>query len=228
MGQHPDQHSPSSAPDSLRKGVLYDSLFRLGNIFELDFSFNTREVADQLEPFEASWSQYNPLKPKNPRQGLSITSLDGELSGTPDLHSLREYNKEHGTKYRERDFRTFTRAFRECPVIHPLIKAFDPHWGRTHFLRFGAGGYFPPHRDGAAAVEPDVFRILVPMAGVHRSSFVFLYNDERIILEAGATYVINTLVSHSIFSFAPTCIFVGNIDLTEESVQQVKSCLSQR
>ena len=71
----------------------------LGNTFPLDFSINIKKLKEQLQDFDADWKQYNPRKPNN-RQGLSITSLDGGLSGVPDLDSLFEYNKQNNTKKR--------------------------------------------------------------------------------------------------------------------------------
>ena len=57
---------------------------------------------------DVKWVQYNPRKPIA-RWGASITSLDGGTSGIPDLDSLKEYNKEHGTDYTEKDASQFFR-----------------------------------------------------------------------------------------------------------------------
>lgn len=197
-------------------------------MFELDFSFNPLLVEKDLEPFENDWVQYNPDKPMNPRKGLSVTSLDGGLSGVPDLHSLREYNQKHGTSYRERDFATPTPVLAACPSIQPMLEYFRPYLGRTHFLRLDAGGYFPPHRDGAGPDEVDVIRILVPIKGVCRNNFAFLYNDERLVLELGCTYFINTLVNHALFAFAPVTLLVCNVRLNKESLALLKRALTQR
>lgn len=212
--------SPQSSP--------LDSILRLGNVFELDFNFDPTIIERELDPFADQWRQYNPYKPKNPRIGLSITSLDGGLSGKPDLYSLREFHQREGKLYRERDFSALTPVYQACKSIQPLLDHFRPHLGRTHFLRFDAGGYFPPHRDGAGADEADTFRIFVPLLGVSRSNFVFLYNEERLVLETGCTYFINTLVNHSLFAFAPLTVMVCNVVLNHESVRLLKSVLSQR
>lgn len=205
-----------------------DSLLRLGNVFELDFSLDAVTIEREIEPFADNWQQYNPYKPKNPRTGLSITSLDGGLSGKPDLYSLREYYQREGKLYRERDFSTPTPVYEACKSIQPLLNHFRPYLGRTHFLRFEAGGYFPPHRDGAGADETDTFRIFVPLHGVSRSNFAFLYNEERLVLEIGCTYFINTLVNHSLFAFAPVTVMVCNVVLNHETVKRLKSVLAQR
>lgn len=54
----------------------------------------------QLQDFENDWKQYNPRKPIA-RWGLSLTSLDGGMTGNPDLDSLFEFNRLNGTKYGE-------------------------------------------------------------------------------------------------------------------------------
>ena len=55
-------------------------------------SFDERQLMKEMEPFKDEWKPYNVRKPNN-RWGLSITSLDGGLSGIPDLDSVYEYNK---------------------------------------------------------------------------------------------------------------------------------------
>jgi hypothetical protein len=119
-------------------------------------------------------------------------------------------------------------VYEACKSIQPLLDHFRPYLGRTHFLRFEAGGYFPPHRDGAGADETDTFRIFVPLHGVSRSNFAFLYNEERLVLEIGCTYFINTLVNHALFAFAPVTVMVCNVVLNHETVKRLKSVLAQR
>ena len=52
--------------------------------------FNAKKVKEELKLFDNDWKKYNPNKLNN-RWGLSITSIDGGLSGIPDLTSLRDY-----------------------------------------------------------------------------------------------------------------------------------------
>ena len=70
------------------KLILY--LSSLGDIVPLDFTVDILKVKEQLKQFKNDWKQYNPRKSID-RQGLSITSLDGGLSGIPDLDSLFVY-----------------------------------------------------------------------------------------------------------------------------------------
>ena len=77
--------------------MLYNYLTVYGSMYE------TRHQLKNSHDF-LSWTEenfeyvkYNPRKDIN-RYGLSITSLDGGLSGRIDLDSLYEYNKEHNTK----------------------------------------------------------------------------------------------------------------------------------
>ena len=64
----------------------YTRLHTMGDWLEMK-SFNHRLIMKDLEPFNNAWCPYNVKKPNN-RWGLSITSLDGNLSGIPDLDSL--------------------------------------------------------------------------------------------------------------------------------------------
>src|SRR6056300_1573327 len=95
-------------------------LHTMGDWLEMK-SFKAHNLMDELEQFEDKWQPYNRKKPNN-RFGLSITSLDGGLSGIPDLDSLLEYNKENGTAYGERDFKTFTDVYNNSPEIQEIIE----------------------------------------------------------------------------------------------------------
>ena len=64
-------------------------LSNLGDVVPLNISVNIEKTRKELEYFKDEWKQYNPRKP-NPRQGLSITSYDGKLSGIPDLDSINK------------------------------------------------------------------------------------------------------------------------------------------
>jgi len=68
-------------------------------------SFNPKNLIKEMERYQDDWKPYNVRKPNN-RWGLSITSLDGELSGIPDLDSLYEYNKNNGTNITNQDIKT--------------------------------------------------------------------------------------------------------------------------
>ena len=59
-----------------------------------------------------NYVRYNPRHDVN-RWGLSITSLDGGLSGVPDLDSLHQYNIENNTSHAETDFDVVTPVYEQ-------------------------------------------------------------------------------------------------------------------
>ena len=69
----------------------YEHLALLGKQYPLTYQLPNphQKVAITEEQFE--YVKYNPRKDID-RWGLSLTSLDGEMSGIPDLDSLLEYN----------------------------------------------------------------------------------------------------------------------------------------
>ena len=71
--------------------------------------FNAKKIKQELEPFENDWVRYNPKKPNN-RWGLSVTSLDGGLSGIPDLTSLKDWELQTGEVLNNHDIVTPTRV----------------------------------------------------------------------------------------------------------------------
>ena len=83
---------------------LYNCLVTYGLQIELSTKINGWEVMKWTEE-NFDYVRYNRRKDIN-RYGLSITSLDGGLTGIPDLDSLHEYNLENKTKHEERGSRS--------------------------------------------------------------------------------------------------------------------------
>lgn len=188
-------------------------LTSLGDIIPLDFRLDVNKLKQQLKNFDNDWKTYNPRKQNN-RQGLSITSLDGGLSGIPDLDSLFEYNKKHNTSIKEADINVRTPVATDISVIQPLVDMFDT-LGRSHFIRLNRGGFFPPHRDGKI-LGVTCFRVLTMCHNCDRGQFKFIYEDKVIALEPGRPYIINTRKEHSVFSYVEDSVqCVLNIPLTE-------------
>lgn len=155
------------------------------------------------------WVQYNPRKEVN-RFGASITSLDGEMTGIPDLDSLYEFNKINKTEFRESHFRKFTP---QGARFQFLEEKFDV--GRSHFIRLGSGGFFPYHRD----LGLDVFRIIYCIKSCHPTNFVWLQGDKSLQMQDGCWYYVNTKQAHATFSFFGCEFAVFNILKSERSMR---------
>jgi hypothetical protein len=200
-------------------------LTSLGDIWPLETTLDLEQLNIELEAFESDWKQYNPRKSHIKRSGLSLTSLDGGLSGVPDLDSLAEYNRQNNTDHQEYDFKTLTNVFKNSSVLTESLSPFQGHLCRSHFIKLDAGGFFPPHRDGAGYLAKknkiNSFRILSTINNCDNSEFVFLYNNERVILSPGKLYFVNTLKAHSVFSYVNDSIqLVLNVGLSEEIVKR--------
>ena len=74
---------------------------------------------EELKPYNNDWKPYNVRKPNN-RWGLSITSLDGGLSGIPDLDSLYEYNKDNNVEITNQDIKTYTSVYETMPTLQKV------------------------------------------------------------------------------------------------------------
>jgi hypothetical protein len=148
-----------------------------------------------------NWMPYNPRKNIN-RFGCSITSLDGNDSGIPDLDSLTEYNRLHGTKYTEKDF--------SKPTVHatPFLDFLNTFTvGRSHYLKLNPGGFFPWHRDN----DPTTFRIIYTIQNCSNHSMIWLEDDKILPLENHSWYYINTRKKHALFSFDGSIMAVFNV-----------------
>jgi hypothetical protein len=199
-----------------------------GDIIELDFERWNVERTEDILRNHPEWKVYNPRK-KNNRYGLSVTSLDGQYSGIPDLDSVLEYNLENGTKIVERDFCNRTPLASEIPELTALLDVFDKGLGRCHFLRLDSGGFFPPHRDNGGNIPSFNFRIIVPLLNVGRTDWKWLQEDRVTYFEPGKTYCVNTTKAHSVFSFVDGCtMLVLNVTAYPAVIQQITARLAIR
>ena len=215
-------------PENFTNEILYNALTSLGQFYALENCFDPGSTLEALKKHEADWKPYNPRKTNVLRQGLALTSLDGGLSGIPDLDSLKEYNAEHGTHYTESSFRRPTPVLLDHAAIRNPIEKFVPYLGRSHFLRLGEGGYFPFHRD-SVHLNADTFRLIALLPGCESGQFCFLFDHQRIFMEVGQLYFLNTKVEHALFSFGKSALLmVLNVILSEESVRAVMGSLLSR
>jgi hypothetical protein len=208
--------------------ALYAYLTQLGPVVPLKLGFDPEALIAALGQYECKWRLYNPRKPKFGRFGLSITSLDGGDSGIPDLDSLKEYNEANGTHFTERSFRTLTPVAGATEDFHRLLSKFEGILGRSHFIKFNAGGYFPPHRDGVI-LAPRALRLFAVVSNSFEAHFHFIIDNRKYFFVPGRLYFINTMLEHSFFSFEDgVTILVLNLDLTENAGELILKNLVTR
>jgi hypothetical protein len=168
---------------------------------------------EKLHQVNYNWHQYNPRKPIS-RFGCSITSLDGDDKGIPDLDSVMEYNKQHGTRYSEKDF--FLRTKHSDPFDY-FLNNFQV--GRSHYIKLEAGGFFPWHRDA----DTETFRVIYTVANCNSNNLIWLEDDRILKLDNHKWYYINTKKKHCLFAF-DSCIFaVFNVMDTDKNMRQLSS-----
>lgn len=197
--------------------ALTDVIVTFGDVFELDFTKYDCHKMTELLLKHPGWKYYQPHKPGYNRYGLSVTSLDGNFSGEPDLYSLREYYQQTGKQYNEIDFKKRTNIVSFLPELNEILDFFEPGLGRVHFLKLNKGGFFPPHRDNGAVIKPESFRILVPIHNFGINDMKWIQDESVLNLKLGHFYFINTSKAHSLFSFVDNCIMlVLNVNWTED------------
>ena len=196
--------------------MSYNSLLSFGDLIPLKIRCDVKKLFDEVKDFK--YLQYNPRKDIK-RNGLSITSLDGNMDGV-DLDSVKEYNKENNTEYDELSFQAFTKVYYESQEIQKITKPFLGHIGRSHILHLPEGGYFPPHRDLPVYVEQqNSLRVLVPLKGCNPPDMYFMYEDKPLHFEHGRAYFLNTNKAHNLFAFKDSYMIVLNIKTSEEVYQ---------
>lgn len=179
--------------------------------------FALRLEAPLVDTSQVQWVRYNPRK-EVARWGASLTSLDGKMTGVPDLDSIFEYNKQNKTQYTEKDFIVKT------PLYDAHFKFMDPLFdlGRSHVIKLGAGGFFPYHRD----FDTSCFRLIYTMSGCEPTNLVWVLNNEVIKLQDRSWYYVNTKMIHSVFSFAGCQFAVFNVIGNEKSKKSLIDKLS--
>ena len=215
MQQLPDSYNPTT--------LLYSSLTRFGKLYQLNMAKSPEDFLREIEPFRNDWKQYNPRKPIA-RYGLSITSLDGGLSGRPDLDSLMEYTRETGIKVSELDIKIPTPIFE---FAQPWMGPMTPWIVRSHVIRMEHGAFFPVHRDNRG-MNIRSFRLFVPLKNCNPPNMYFILDGKLITFEPGRVYFMDTCLEHTLFTtgFASWFI-VFNVEITVESVQTLTThCLA--
>lgn len=185
----------------------YIRLHTMGDWLEMQ-SFDHRAVINEIEPFKDVWRPYNVKKPNN-RWGLSITSLDGGLSGIPDLDSLYEYNKRNNTNINNQDINKYTEVYNNSSTLQSIIRPWKPWLGRCHFLKLNAGGYFPEHYDiNKLDYSYDDIRLIAFVNNNHKYTMKFLYEDKLMEVKEGSLYWFNASKRHSVFSMTDDCVMI--------------------
>ncbi len=198
----------------------YSQIWLYGDIIPLKFFIDPDKIANEIQQFTENWVPYNILRGDTGRMGLSVTSLDGGLGGYPDLQSLYQYSKETGHKVSENDFNKLTPVYEKMPSLHEVLSYFKEGLGRSRFVKFKAGGHFPPHRDQSVNyIVPDYFRIFVPLANTGENSLIFMYDGKPVQYQPGRCYLFNALKVHSVFSFTENALTLAlSLKLNQENV----------
>lgn len=186
------------------------ALFRLHTLEEwMELKpFSSDNILDEIRPFENDWKPYNVRKPNN-RFGLSITSLDGDLTGIPDLDSLKEYNEKHGTDVKNHDINKVTEVYNQSPEIQKILEPYKPWLGRCHLLKLNAGGYFPEHYDiNKLDYSYDEIRLIGFVNNNDKARMKFIYEDTVINVETGTLWYFNASKRHTVFSTTDNCIML--------------------
>lgn len=188
--------------------ALSDFIINFGDIVELNFPSWNLDSTQKILANHQNWVRYQPHKLENNRFGLSVTSLDGNYSGEPDLYSLREYRDMTGKNYNEGDFKRRTNIVNFIPELQNLLDFFEPNLGRTHFIKLNPGGFFPPHRDNGLLPSSPTFRIIVPIQNFHYRCVKWIQDEKIVNFNVGRTYFVNTTKVHSVFSFEQNVILL--------------------
>jgi len=183
-------------------------LFTMGDWLEMKNRIDGRKLMKEIEKFKDDWKPYNLRNPNN-RWGLSITSLDGGLSGIPDLDSLLQYNNIHGTDIKNSDINKFTQVYEDCEEIQRIIKPWKQWLGRCHLLRLDKGAYFPEHYDiNKLDYDYEEIRLAGFINRCDKKDFKFIYEDKVRDVANGQLWYFNANKRHSVFSTTDNVVMI--------------------
>ena len=206
--------------------LLYNYLTVYGTSYETTHKLNNPKKFVQWTEDNFEYVRYNPRKDIN-RFGLSLTSYDGGVTGVPDLDSLYQYNTENKTSYEEYDFKTFTPVY-NYEDLRNVIRPIENYLFRSHILKLGSGGYFPPHRD-YRGMDIDSFRIIIPLENMNPPSFTFIIDNQIQYWNDGSLYFVDTAKMHYLFNANsdPVYMVVLNVQLNETTIEFVTRNMKQ-
>ena len=190
------------------KDKALSRLMTMGDWLQTKTRINTHKLLEEIKPFENDWKPYNLRNPNN-RFGLSITSLDGGLSGIPDLDSLLQWNDIHETNITNHDIKTFTPVYENSPEVQRIIEPWKPWLGRCHFLKMNKGGYFPEHYDiNKTEYGYDEIRFAGFVSKCDKQNFKFIYEDTVQNVRDGELWYFNANKRHTVFSTTDDVIMI--------------------
>lgn len=190
------------------KDKALSRLMTMGDWLQTKTIINTHKLLKEIKPFENDWKPYNLRNPNN-RFGLSITSLDGGLSGIPDLDSLLQWNDIHETNITNHDIKTFTPVYENSPELQRIIEPWKPWLGRCHFLKMNKGGYFPEHYDiNKTEYDYDEIRFAGFVSKCDKQNFKFIYEDTVQNIRDGELWYFNANKRHTVFSTTDDVIMI--------------------
>jgi hypothetical protein len=188
--------------EEIERGMLFNSLANIGEFIKLKMYADPVKLEQDLEQFKDNWCPYNVKKDShNNRWGLPVTSHTGDVMDNYHLNSFGYMQQYHDVEMKEENFNIPTQVYNALPQIQPIIDMFKPDIGRVHFLRIGAGGFFPPHIDHFGAC-PDYVRLITVFGKCKPENFVQLIDGKPTYFDPGYFYWANFQREHSVFSFS--------------------------
>jgi len=210
----------------MKSEIDVNSVYQFGDQYPLNRYLDTNKLLDDLEKYKDKWIQYNPRKPIN-REGLCVINYTGRLGDNTALDSLSQYNRIYNTNITEEDCNKVTEIYKNCTILKSFFKDMLSWCVRTHFLKLGPGGFFPPHRDHIYSSIQSTFRLIVPIKNCNPPFVRFMLEDRSLYWNHGELYVLNTTKQHSLFnsSLKDSIWLVINAKLCKSSIDFVANHL---
>jgi hypothetical protein len=172
-------------------------LSNLGDYYPLIDGVDLGALEEQLVGLEAVWCRIASPIASNLRFSLELISCEnGSGIATKTLNFL--------------------------PSLMETLQDFMPFALECRLVQLDEGGYLS--FSDCASRQPGTIKLVAPLTRCDAGQFTYLYDDERIYLDKGRLYFLNSNKKHAVLSFGPNSLFLElYLKLNLDSAQLIYS-----
>ena len=180
--------------DDLNRFKYFDKYYELHTKF-----LQPTNIKVDLELFNSEIKQYHDIfrqwgnnRPQNPRYGISLFNLDGNIRSEVDYGCCPLDTAPPELQLKEKDFKVKTEVYTNMKSM----RVFDPieqHLIRSNILLFHKGGNFTPHIDTCPLPNDWNLRL---WGNADPANYIFNYQGNLIEAEPGRLYLCDTTRWH--------------------------------
>lgn len=151
--------------------------------YQLPFNFDPSLLKNDLKYLESEqWADhFVKIHYEKGWQGIALRSADGD-----------PFNLASASSYKDTEILSW------CPYFNQVLNSFKCPLSRVRLLKLKAGSIIKEHIDPGTGREQPELRIHIPI--ITSPDIQFYCNGQRIMMESGKVYFIDTSFTHSVYN----------------------------